>query len=345
MFSSFARLLCVPCILAYGLVLAPTASAQLFRAYLSATGNDANPCTVSMPCRLLPAALNVVASGGEIWMLDSANYNTSAVTITKSVTILAVPGALGSITAGAGSVGLGINAPNGAVSLRNLVFIKLGGIFDPRTGVLFQQGAKLDISSCEFANFSVVFPSAAFAIYANAPGGKLVISDSTIRDGYYALYMFDTVSATLDRVRIHNHDSLAIRAGPGSTLTVNDSVITGNDVAIEADGNARVVIARTVLTHNETEAIAALATQPGNVVQVTVSQSIISHNPGTGIRVDQALSSSATVTLDGNTVTNNGIGVSFTGASVGTVFSRGNNTIQQNGTDYTGGSLTVLGGA
>src|SRR3982750_3555908 len=55
--------------------------AAIFRAYLSAHGNDSKPCTVSDPCRLLPAALNVVADGGEIWMVDSANFNTAPVSI------------------------------------------------------------------------------------------------------------------------------------------------------------------------------------------------------------------------------------------------------------------------
>ena len=81
------------------LLLSVSANAQLFRAYLAPTGVDTNPCTLPAPCRLLPAALNAVASGGEIWMLDSANYNTATVTIGKSVSILAVPGAVGSVIA------------------------------------------------------------------------------------------------------------------------------------------------------------------------------------------------------------------------------------------------------
>ncbi|HWD36582.1 MAG TPA: hypothetical protein VG840_10505, partial [Casimicrobiaceae bacterium] len=52
------------------------ADAGLFRSYLSLAGNDANPCTLQQPCRLLPAALAAVNAGGEIWMLDSANFNT-----------------------------------------------------------------------------------------------------------------------------------------------------------------------------------------------------------------------------------------------------------------------------
>ena len=85
--------------LAVSLLLSTTANAQIFRAYVASTGNDANPCTLPSPCRLLPAALAASADGGEIWMLDSANYNTTTVTIGKSVSILAVPGAVGSVLA------------------------------------------------------------------------------------------------------------------------------------------------------------------------------------------------------------------------------------------------------
>jgi len=54
-------------------VLWGPAHAQLFRAYLAIGGSDSNPGTLPAPCRLLPAALNAVADGGEVWMLDSAN--------------------------------------------------------------------------------------------------------------------------------------------------------------------------------------------------------------------------------------------------------------------------------
>ena len=96
---SFRAALRIPFYLLATLLLSTTANAQLFRTYVASDGNDANPCTLPAPCRLLPAALTAVASGGEIWMLDSANYNTATVTIGKSVSILAVPGAVGSVVA------------------------------------------------------------------------------------------------------------------------------------------------------------------------------------------------------------------------------------------------------
>src|SRR5262249_33890761 len=55
------------------------------RTYVSGTGYDGNPCTVSQPCRTLQKAVTATAAGGEIYVLNSADY--SPVTINKSVTI------------------------------------------------------------------------------------------------------------------------------------------------------------------------------------------------------------------------------------------------------------------
>src|SRR6478672_13256897 len=97
------RAAAVSCAALFIFLVSGIASAGLFRAYLSINGNDANPCTVQQPCRLLPAALAAVNDGGEVWILDSANYNTSTVNIIKSVTIVATPGAVGSVVATGGN--------------------------------------------------------------------------------------------------------------------------------------------------------------------------------------------------------------------------------------------------
>jgi hypothetical protein len=87
--SAIRRALVVSGVAAFG--IASTAHAGLFRSYLSQNGNDAFPCNLQQPCRLLPTALAAVNDGGEIWMLDSANFNVSPVLITKSVKIFAIP--------------------------------------------------------------------------------------------------------------------------------------------------------------------------------------------------------------------------------------------------------------
>lgn len=132
--------------------VAPVADAGLFRAYLSANGNDANPCTVTQPCRLLPAALAAVNDGGEIWIVDSANYNTSVVGIGKSVTILAIPGALASLVSNNGSNAINVYAAGVSVTLRNLSVLSLGdGSLGTNIGAFMNgNGAKLTVENCEF---------------------------------------------------------------------------------------------------------------------------------------------------------------------------------------------------
>jgi hypothetical protein len=126
------------------------ASAALFRAYLAIDGNDANPCTLQQPCRLLPAALAAVASGGEIWMLDSANYNSATVTITKSVTILAVPGVVGSVVAASGPA-IAVGAAGLRIALRNLVIVPLAG-GGGTDGVQVFAASYVSIEGCVIAN-------------------------------------------------------------------------------------------------------------------------------------------------------------------------------------------------
>src|SRR5258706_15996887 len=154
------------------LCTAPQA-AGLFRAYLASDGNDANPCTLTLPCRLLPAALTAVADGGEVWMLDSANYNTAQVVITKSVSILAIPGAVGSVLAILDSqsgtpifVGILVDTPGVKVTLRNLVIMPQGGAAG---GIYFWHGSELNVADCEIANMQ------GSAIYVQAPGSIVTV--------------------------------------------------------------------------------------------------------------------------------------------------------------------------
>src|SRR4051794_27909227 len=109
-------------LVASGLLFASSAHAQLFRAYLSVAGGDTKPRDGSFPCRLLPAALDAVATGGQVWILDSANFNTATVNVTKSVSIQALPGQTASIVATGGAPAMVVNAAGATVGLRNLTF-------------------------------------------------------------------------------------------------------------------------------------------------------------------------------------------------------------------------------
>ncbi len=314
------------------------ARSEVFRAYLASYGADSNPCTLPAPCRLLPAALAATADRGEIWMLDSANFNTGQVNITKSVTILAIPGALGSVVATGGGDAININAAGVIVTLRNLVIVHLAS---SANGINFVQGAELNVAECEIANVENN------GIRAIAPGSKVTVKNTVVRgvtsgSGFGA---GGTVVATLDGVHLKGNGHGVSAGGDGVRVTVSNSVLSGNQngaLASNVNGNGvtRLVIERSVLSGNWRGVYALSAYGP--TVEVTLSNSAVTHNSVAGIQVSQNLSSTVVV-VDGNRVTENEIGFFFDGGPA-TIHSRGNNTVKFNGADLLSGTLTAMAG-
>jgi hypothetical protein len=302
------------------LVLSAPAQAQVFRAYLASYGADTNPCSLPQPCRLLPAALAAVAPDGEIWMLDSANYNVAPVNVTKSVTILAIPGALGSVVAVAGANAIDINTAGVVVTLRNLVIVPVPGS-GGMIGVSMTNGAKLTVEGCSFANFAVSgsLGTGGNGVYVFSPGNPEVrIIDTTIRDSTNGVFLKNAGKVAVSGSRILGSSDTGIwmenHVGFGA-LAVNDSVLEGNSrgilvTALNAAASARAYITRT---------------------SVTLGFSGIASQTGTGPTV-VVLSNSM---VAGHTTT----GLLQTGAAVFEVL--GNNTVRYN-TPNTSGTITTV---
>jgi hypothetical protein len=200
------------------------AQASLFRAYLSVAGSDANPCTVQFPCRLLPAALNAVADGGEIWILDSANYNTSTVTINKSVAIVALPGVLGSVVAN-GSDAISINALTSKVVLRNLNVRQLAGT-GPNNGLVILAAQHVSLDNCVFEKLST-------GIFLNG-NATVDIKDSVIRSS--------TVGMSLQQAN-----------GGTDVVSIDRTSLLDNVVSIAALANSTTGSLRVTIDHGVIE--------------------------------------------------------------------------------------------
>jgi hypothetical protein len=318
------------------LSISATAQAQLFRAYLAPGGNDANACTLAAPCRLLPAALAAVADGGEIWMLDSANYNTAPVNITKSVTILAVPGAVGSVLATGGDA-IDIATAGVKVVLRNLVIVPQpggGGV----NGINMSAGASLTVDKCVIANLA-------------APGilvrttAVVRITDTTIRNNLgHGLLLQDGVRATVTRATIGGNTGDGIHVyGPAfgftTTVDVTDSTLDGNAngiAALSVNTNAvlKVSVRGSRLVRN-TGAGATTLSSVGAAVTLSVSNNIVSNN-AFGIL---AFSAGTRVWASGNTISDNGTGLYN---SLALLESTGNNAVRNNGADTSGDPIVVV---
>lgn len=275
------------------LLAAPLAAqAQLFRAYLSSTGSDLNPCTLPAPCRLLPAALTAVASGGEVWILDSANYNPGTVDITKSVTILAVPGALGSFVS-TGGPALRVNT-TGVVMLRNLSFAPVAGAVSTQ-GVQMIAAGDLGIEDCRFARLTT---------------GGIRVEAGIVH-----------VSGTLVR-----NSSPGLYVGTGAKATVVRSTFTRNDIQLLADagvaGTAQLAVSDTSVSDGNF-GVVAQSTVVNGIAKVSVTGSTLARNSSYG-GLSQSLAASASLlTITGSHVTQNGVGVGV--SSVGArVFVSGN---------------------
>jgi hypothetical protein len=315
-------------------LVAPAAHAQLFRAYLSTAGSDANPCTVAAPCRLLPAALAAVADGGEIWMLDSANYNTSPVSVIKSVTILAVPGVLGSVLALGGNA-INVSTAGVKLALRNVEIRPFPGNANFR-GVEMMVGGSLVLDGCNVTGFG-----SGYGVAAIGPA-QVTVSGSGFRDNL-----------------------IGIAAGGGATIRISDSHFTGNTstgVHVQVGGSdptTSVAVSRSVLANNGA-GVAALAPAAGGSARLVIADSLVESNT-TGIDIFSVSAATAEVSASGNMISRNATGVTSSGigakailsgnslvlnatgfsqASSGVIESAGNNTVRSNGTNV--GSMTAF---
>jgi hypothetical protein len=293
--------------------LAGAANAQVFRAYLSSTGNDANPCSVSAPCRLLPAAISAVASGGEIWILDSANYNTSTVNITKSVTILAVPGVVGSLVSSGSTDAVVINTAGVQVVLRNLVIVPIGG--PGASGIHMTAGDRLSVEGCEISGLG-----AGSAIHVET-AARVKIIDSTFRNNDTGVLAEKLASVDIARSKFFGHSATAIIASGNAVgitgVRIFDAVITENLIgaaATSALANAQAVIQANRVT----------ASRNSNF-------GFVSEGIGSGI---------AAVSLGNSMVAKNGTGLFQSGTNA-TIRSIGDNVVTDNTTDVTG-TITPL---
>jgi hypothetical protein len=270
------------CTLAFlaALLLSVSANAQLFRAYLASTGLDTNDCTRPTPCRLLPAALAAVDDGGEVWMLDSANYNTASVVVGKSVSILAVPGAVGSVLAIAGPA-ISITADNLKVALRNLViapFAFSGGT----DGVSLTGASLLTIEESLIANLS----GASLVKGVNVNGtGTARITNTTLRNNVgTAVFAQNGANVSISGAKmLGNNYGVWVEARSATTTTavVSDSIISGSFSGVVAftnvsGANAKAFVTRSTI-ENATNALDCETTGVGSAL-CSVSGSMITNN-------------------------------------------------------------------
>jgi hypothetical protein len=313
--SAIRRALVVSGVAAFG--IASTAHAGLFRSYLSQSGNDAFPCNLQQPCRLLPAALAAVNDGGEIWMLDSANFNVSPVLITKSVKIFAIPGALGSVV-GSGGDAIVINTA-GDVTLRNLQILNFSGGVN---GINVQNAAAVHVEKTSIDGFSTDASSCIHVDSANTV--RLYVDDSFMRHCRNGLFVnggnaANRTSVILDNTRIERGFNTASPSTVGvwmtgsADVTLRGVVISRQDVAIRDENpltsnNSHLVLDHSVVTRSN--------------VGLAYANGVASANGEIVIKNSQVLTNGDTITLT-NTAAGSNVYAKISDSEIGQTSTNG----------------------
>ncbi len=313
-----------------------SAQAASFRAYVALNGNDANPCTLQQPCRLLPAAIATTNAGGEVWLLDSANYNTGPVNIDKSITILAVPGVLGSVVALGGNA-INIATAGVSVTLRNLNILPYPGASGFR-GIHMTNGAKLTVQNCNIVDFS---SGRGLSVTTAA---QVTVIDSVFR-GHDRGATFDS-GATARISGSHFSGSFvgvhatANTASLTTTVTVSNSIASNNDYGIVAEtyvatGTTRLFVKDSVIESNSQVGLWAYVSgdAQGGISEATASNNLVVGN-NAGLAAGNA---GAKLVASGNTVTHNAAGLANYSALVD---SAANNTVRNNVSNAIGAIVT-----
>ncbi len=328
--------------LGLSLILSAGAQAQAFRTYLSGGGNDGNPCSLVAPCRLLPAAIAAVIDGGEVWMLDSATYNLwLPVNVNKSVTILAVPGALANVLAVVENA-IDIATPGVKVTLRNLVIaadVRGAGVFS--SGINMTAGLSLTVDKCLIANL----PLDGISVSAN--GASVLVTDTVIRGNGFGgssgngLVVSGGARATVTRATISGNRNVGVFVLadlPDTTTTADiaDSTVEGNSDGVDSIsmmGLAKVSVRNSQVVRNKVGIASNAQFQVGVATTLSVSNNVISNNV-IGVLAEDG----AKVWASGNTVSDNGTGLQNDSAYFE---SARDNAVRNNGTDISG-AITAI---
>jgi len=309
-------------LLAFALFLSATTAMAGPRAFVASTGDDANTvsnCTLTAPCRSFQAGHDVVDAGGEVVALDTAGYGR--LVITKSVTIMANPGVVASITSTGSFNGVGIVASGARVVLRGLNILYTGTDFT--YGVLFFSGDTLSIENCLISGFRSA------AVSTNGPQ-RLTVVDTIMRSVGNGITVTQGAGAEVVRSRL-----FGIGLGEGvAVVQSNNGIMSRASVSdTTASGFFRGFAARSEGT-------------PNGPVRLSCIRCTASGNVENGFH-SSAATGSVSMMVSSSMASDNGQYGFFqqqSGAGNATFQSLGNNTLHGNGAGATSGTITIVGG-
>jgi hypothetical protein len=291
------------------LSLAAPAAAQLLT-FVSAVGNDANTCLVqARPCRTLQRAIDATAANGEVRLLTRLTGNGA---IAKSITI-----------DGAGNTLIGTIVVNGASAKVTLRRLSLNGTGSLGNGINITGAAAVHVEECTVERYT----GDGIRLVATT-ASRLYVSNTVSRDNINGSGL--RVEAGLARVVVEDSRFEGNAIGDGLYLlaqraSVIRSVASGNSDGVVVAGGA-VNITETTTADNG----AGVWVIKG----VAILTSIVASGSGHGL----LLYSGASAEITDSVFTNNHTGIRYDG----TLYTRRNNTVNWNVTDYSGSGARIV---
>ena len=274
------------------------AHAQATRTWISGVGDDANPCSRTAPCKTWAGAIAKTAPAGEMDALDPGGFG--ALTITKSITLDGSAALAGVLVAGTNGIVVAAGSSD-VVILRNIDFNGLGTGLN---GISIQTAGDVRIENCKIYGFQQ-------GIFDNRAGGHLAVKDTVISNNSASGIIIDagatsTLAVNVERVQMHSNGNAGFAITNGAHAVVTNSSSTSNIHGIYAD----------------TAAV------------LDLNHSVVFGNVSTGINAQ----SGALVRLFDTMISNNGFGLSNTGANI---WSFGQNRIAGNITADGSPNMTI----
>jgi hypothetical protein len=271
-------------VLALTVLSASPAHAASNRTLVASNGSDNNPCSRNQPCATFHQALSKTTPGGEVDVVDSADYGPINITFPVTIDGGDVIGRVGSVTSanacGAANAAICVSTGgNGPVVLRNLsvntntVYATIA-IMSSRpvflekmlvqSAQVYVQSSQVSMQDSQMRQTGLVINAPNDSLLENVTitgqtlncgnGGNLSLRHVTVTGSGYGIYNYGCDSVQVDSSLI-TYNGVGVYSLNG-IVTISDTTITGNQIGhnpgdIISFGNNRITANGTNGSHVE----------------------------------------------------------------------------------------------
>jgi hypothetical protein len=302
MFTSRRSAMLVSALVLAALFVPSAAFGQATRTWVSGTGDDANPCSRTAPCKTFAGAISKTAAKGEINVIDSGGFG--ALTINKAITVKAEGLTAGVLT----NVNNAINIQAGVNDKVKLMGLDINGLGAAANGIRITQAKSVIIKNNDIFEFA----RNAISVEPGNPNLRVIVSGNQIHDNVGVGVMnAPRALASTSRVTVSNNDIedngcgiVATEFGVDPAFNFSSNCGTAPSTSGIAE-RAQTFAFHNGINNNVGVGVFSRGNNSGLQAQVRIGSNDITGN-ATGL---QSLESGAVISfgnnnIDGNTATN-----------------------------------------